>query len=379
MSPLSGIRILTVEQFGAGPYGSMFLADLGAEVVKIENARTGGDPSRYVGPHLLGKADSLYFQAWHMNKKSVTLDLKSEAGQRDLKQLAAGADAVMNNQRGDQPAELGLDYASLRSVNPRIVCLHISAYGRDNARAAWPGYDFLMQAEAGLMSMTGEADGPPSRIGPSMIDYMTGMTGVMALVSCLLRASQTGEGCDVDTCLFDVALHQLCYAGTWHLNAGDNPTRQPRSAHLSVVPVQTFPTQDGWLFVMCMTDKFWESLTGALGRSDLNTDPRFASQAARRQNRDALTVILDAEFQRQSTAHWLEKLTGLLPVAPVYDVPHALANPFVHEQQLIRTLQHPAQRNLRVLANPIKVNGQRLPQTLGSALGADNAKYLRHE
>jgi crotonobetainyl-CoA:carnitine CoA-transferase CaiB-like acyl-CoA transferase len=376
MNPLSGVRVLTVEQFGAAPYGSMFLADLGAEVVKIENAAAGGDPARYVGPHLLGRSDSLYFQSWHTNKKSVLLDLKSAQGRKDFRRLARTADAVLNNLRGDQPAELGLDYASLRRVNRRIVCAHISAYGRDNERRSWPGYDFLMQAEAGLMSLTGEADGPPSRIGPSMIDYMTGMTAVAGLLSCVMRARQTGKGCDVDTCLFDVALHQLSYAGLWHLNAGDVPRRLRRSAHLSVVPVQTYPTQDGWIFIMCMTDKFWEALLGVLGRTDLQADPRFSSQAARRQHRDELTDILDGEFSKAATGHWLKALSGLLPVAPVYDIAQALANPFVRSQGMIRTVRHPERADLKIFANPLKIDGKRPSQAAGSALGADNAALL---
>jgi len=376
MNPLSGVRVLTIEQFGAAPYGSMFLADLGAEVIKIENAAAGGDPARYVGPHLLGPADSVYFQSWHTNKKSVLLNLKTEEGRKDLRRLAKTADAVLNNLRGDQPAELGLDYASLRRINRRIVCAHISAYGRDNARKAWPGYDFLMQAEAGLMSLTGEADGPPSRIGPSMIDYMTGMTAVAGLLSCVMRARQTGRGCDVDTSLFDVALHQLAYAGLWHLNAGDVPKRMGRSAHFSVVPVQTYPTQDGWIFIMCMTDKFWEALLGVLRRRDLGTDPRFSSQAARRQHRDELTGLLDGEFAKATTAHWLEALSGLLPVAPVYDIAQALANPFVKSQGMIRTVRHPQRADLKIFANPLKIDGKRPTQAAGSALGADNAALL---
>ena len=170
MRPLEGVRILSIEQYAAGPYGSMLLAGLGAEVVKIENPAIGGDPARRTGPHLLGEGDGQYFQTWNLNKKSVALDLKSPEGRRRFERLVQGADAVMNNLRGDQPAKLGLDYATLGRIKPQLVCCHISAYGRDNARAAWPGYDYLMQAEAGLMSLTGEGESPPTRFGaPSAI------------------------------------------------------------------------------------------------------------------------------------------------------------------------------------------------------------------
>ena len=165
MKPLQGFRILSLEVWGAGPYGSQLLAALGAEVIKIENPATGGDPARSVGPHFCGDGDSQYFQAWNTGKKSVALDMKSPEGRRDFEELVKSSAAVIDNLRGDQPAKLGLEYATLKAINPAIVCVHISAYGRDNERAAWPGYDYLMQAEAGYLSLTGEPDGAPLLIG----------------------------------------------------------------------------------------------------------------------------------------------------------------------------------------------------------------------
>jgi crotonobetainyl-CoA:carnitine CoA-transferase CaiB-like acyl-CoA transferase len=373
---LDGLRILALEQFGAGPYGSMFLADLGAEVIKVENAATAGEASRHVGPHMLGDNDSQYFQSFNFNKKSVVLNVKSPQGRAALLRLVESSNALLNNLRGDQPEKLGIDYASLKATNPAIVCLHISAYGRDNARAAWPGYDYLMQAEAGLMSITGEPDGPPSRLGPSMIDYMTGVVGMVGLLSGVIRARQTGEGCDVDTSLFDVALHQLSYPAVWYLNGGDAPSRLPRSAHPSLVPVQTYRTADGWIFVMCMKDSFWEALADAVGRPELKSDPRFASQAARRRNRDLLTTVLDDAFSARLTAEWLARLTGTVPVAPVHDVAQAFASPFVQELGMVRTVPHPAKPDFKALASPLKVNGKRPEQAACSALGADNETYV---
>jgi len=376
MKPLEGLRILAIEQFGAGPYGTTFLADLGAEVIKIENAASGGDPARYTGPRLLGAADSEYFQSWNSGKHSIVLDLKSQAGREALEALVAESDAVVNNLRGDQPDKLKIDYASLRSLNPAIVCLHISAYGRDNERKAWPGYDYLMQAEAGLMSITGEPDGPPSRFGPSIVDYMTGMVGMVGLLSCLMRARQTGKGCDVDTCLFDVALHQLGYTATWFLNNGDVTERMPRSSHFSVAPVQTFPTADGWIFVMCMTEKFWTNLTADLERNDLLEDMRFASAEARRLNREVLSAVLDEEFRKATTEDWLQRLSGKLPVGPVYNLPQALENPFVARSGMIRTVAHPANPELKLLSSPLKVDGVRPNSPVCASLGADNEIYV---
>lgn len=377
MKPLTGVRIVSIEQFGAAPYGSMFLADLGAEVIKVENLAIGGDPARKTGPYLLGDSDSEYFQTWNMNKKSVALDLRGDEGRAALERLVRSAEVVLNNLRGDLPAKMGLDYETLSKIKPSIVCVHLSAYGRDNERAAWPGYDYLMQAEAGLMHLTGEPDSPPTRIGaPSMIDHTTGLTAMVGLLSALIHARATGKGCDVDTCLFDAALHQLGYAAIWYLNEGHVPERQTRSAHFSVAPVQTFPTADGWIFVMCLTDKFWNALLGVLGRADLNGDPRFSSQSARANNREALTAALDAEFRREPTKHWMNVLAGVLPIAPVFDLEQALENPFLRATGMIANVPHPQRPDMRVLANPIKINGQRLSQRVCSAPGADNAALL---
>jgi crotonobetainyl-CoA:carnitine CoA-transferase CaiB-like acyl-CoA transferase len=377
MKPLQGVRIVSVEQFGAAPYGTMLLADLGAEVIKIENAAIDGDPARKTGPYMLGTNDSEYYQAFNINKKSVAIDLRAAEGKAALRELVSEADALVNNLRGDLPAKMGLDYKTLSAVNAALVCVHVSAYGRDNERASWPGYDYLMQAESGLMHLTGEPDGPPSRLGaPSIIDQTTGLTAAVGLLSAIIQARATGQGCDVDTCLLDVALHQLGYVATWYLNEGHASMRQPRSAHYSVAPVQTFPTSDGWLFIMCMTDKFWGELITAIGRADLASDPRFATQASRQANRDVLTGIIDGEMRRQSTFYWLGKLNGVLPVAPVLDLAQALDSPFLQTTDMIHTVAHPEKPAMRVLANPIKINGQRLAQAPCSPYGADTEAYV---
>jgi crotonobetainyl-CoA:carnitine CoA-transferase CaiB-like acyl-CoA transferase len=378
MKPLAGMRVITVEQYGAAPYGTMVLAELGADVVKVEHAASGGDPSRQLGPRL-GPDDSQYFQAWNLGKRSVTLDIKSADGRRQLEALTRNAEAVVNNLRGSLSARLGLDYATLGQINPAVVCLHISAYGRDNERADWPGYDYLMQAEVGLMSLTGEPDAPPARVGASMVDTLTGLTGMVGLLSCVMQARRTGRGCDVDTCLFDVAMHQLNYSAVWYLNGGDKPERQPRSAHLSQVPVQTFPTADGWIFVMCMNEKFWRIFCDVVGRPDLPEDQRFATADRRRENRDVLTALLDRELRKETTEHWLELLTSKVPVAPVYDVAQALDAPFTRRTGMVRTIAHQAAPELRVLASPLKIDGVRLEQRACESLGADNALLLSQE
>lgn len=375
--PLAGVRILTFEGFGAGPFGSMYLADLGAEVIKIESRELGGDASRGMGPYFLGEHDSHYFQTFNLNKKSCTLNLKHPLGRQTFHRLAATADAVLNNLRGDQPEKLGLTYSALQPFNSRIVCAHLSAYGRDNERRAWPGYDYLMQAEAGYLHLSGEPGAPPARMGLSIIDFMTGITTALALVAALMKAQRTGAGGDIDVSLFDVALHQLSYPGIWFLNERHRTERQPRSAHPSASPVQLYRTRDGWIFLMCMTEKFWRELLKQLADDGLSRDPRFETAALRRENRDALTALLDELLSRDTTEHWLSKFRGALPAAPVHDLGGALDNPFLRRTGMIRDTPHPARADFRTLANPIKIDGQRLPGRVCSPLGADTDALLR--
>lgn len=365
--PLSGLRVLSFEQFGAAPYATMFLADLGAEVIKAELPE--GDFARRTAPLTLGENDSLYFQSLNLNKKSVVLDLANPEGRALFDRLVPGYDIVINNLRGDAAARLGLDYRSLCGMQPSIVCGHISAFGRNNSRATRPGFDFLMQAEAGLMALTGEPDAPPTRIGVSIIDYMTGMMLALGVVSAVQRAGRTGIGGDVDACLFDTALHQLGYQGTWYLNAGIVTGRTPRSAHPSNTPVQLFRTSDGWVYLACMTDHFWQRLTNRLSDRALTDDPRFATQAQRLLNRDTLTARLDQILGARTSDEWVDLLADDIPIAPVLDLAAALDSAFVQEAEMIGQLAHPQAGTLRVLSNPIRVDGARLPRRCGPALG----------
>jgi crotonobetainyl-CoA:carnitine CoA-transferase CaiB-like acyl-CoA transferase len=373
--PLAGFRILSAEQYGAGPYATQFLAQLGAEVIKIEPPRQ-GDTARAVGPHFLREGESVYFNAFNLNKRSLTLDLQREEGQDILRRLAATSHAVANNMRGDLPDRLGLTYAALKELNPAIVCAHLSAYGRDNERARWPGYDYLMQAEAGFLALTGEPDTPPTRFGLSMVDFMTGTMMAIGLLAALLDAQRTGTGGDVDVDLLSSAVHQLSYPALWYLNEGDVTPRVKRSAHPSVTPSQLFRTADGWVFVMAQLPKFWTVLTAKIGRPDLAEDPRFRTPADRLENRDELTEILDTVFSTQPTAHWVDLLNGHMPVAPVHDLSQALDSDFVGRAGMIATVAHPDRDQLRVLATPIRLNGQRPPVRAAPLLGADTDAIL---
>lgn len=372
--PLKGLRIIAVEQYGAGPYGSMHLADLGAEVIKIESP-FGGDVSRATGPYFLGQGDSLFFQTFNLNKRSLCLDLKAAEGREVFDKLVGTADAVLNNLRGDQPEKLGLDYATLSKINPKIVCAHLSAYGRDNERAAWPGYDYLMQAEAGFMALTGEPEAPPARFGLSMVDFMTGTTMSMALLAGVVGAMRTGIGRDVDVSLFDVALHQLSYPATWYLNQGHRTGRLERSAHPSTVPCQVYRTADGWIMVMCMLEKFWQIFIVGIGSPAWAAEARFADFAARRASRLELTPLVDAVLSTRTTAQWMEVFAGRIPVAPVLDIASALDNSYVERVGMVQTIDHP-QGPQRVLRNPVKLDGQRLAGSACPPLNADARELL---
>ena len=373
--PLAGLRILSLEQYGAGPYGTMCLAQMGADVIKLEPPR-GGDSSRATGPYFLGADDSLFYQTFNLSKRSLTLDLKTRDGQAILHRLVETADAVTNNARGDQPEKLGLTHAALGKVKPSIVCVHASAYGRGNARESWPGYDYLMQAEAGFLALTGEPDAPPTRFGLSMVDFMTGQMLATATLAGILQARATGRGGDFDIALLEAALHQTSYPATWYLNEGHATGRSPRSAHPSVTPSQLFRTSDGWIFVMAQLPKFWDRLTDAIGAPGLRADPRFAAMGDRLENRAQLTAILDDIFMQAPTAHWIERLGGQCPVAPVHDLAQALTNSFIHQRGMVMDVPHPARPDMRALASPILVDGARLPARHAPALGADTGDIL---
>ncbi|WP_298308677.1 CaiB/BaiF CoA-transferase family protein [uncultured Erythrobacter sp.] len=378
--PLKGFRVISAEQYGAGPYGTMHLAQLGAEVIKIEPPRKGGkgggDTARAVGPHFLSEGESLYFQSFNLNKKSLTLDLRSEEGQQVFKALAAKSHVVANNMRGDLPEKLGLTYDALKDINPALVCAHLSAYGRDNERAKWPGYDYLMQAEAGYCAVTGEPGGEPQRMGLSMVDFMTGTLFTIGLLSALVDAQRTGKGRDVDTDLLSAAVHQTSYPALWYMNEGDETSRTPRSAHPTATPSQMFKAKDGWMFVMCQLPKFWDILVDRIGREDLRDDPRFAKNADRLEHREVLTQLLDEEFLKEPMAHWQNLLAGLVPVAPVYELGDALDNPWLRTIGMRDQVPHPEKGSIDVLASPIKLDGKRLPNRTAPTLGADSDAIL---
>ena len=377
MLPLNGVRVLAVEQYGAGPFGTMFLADQGAEVIKIENPNDGGDMSRAVGPYFFAPGDSEFFHSFNRNKKSLTLDLSRPEGLAVLHDLARGADALASNLRGDVPAKLGLDYAQLKAHNPKIVCAHLSAYGRSGPRADWPGFDYLMQAEAGYFSLTGEPGTPPARFGLSIVDLMTGLGLAYALLAALTAARTTGVGRDIDVSLFDMALYNTCYIATWYLNEGVVTGRLPRSAHPALTPCQLYRTRDGWIYLMCNKEKFWPALCAKLDHPEWSVDARFLLFADRLRHRDLLTGMLDEALGQHTTGEWLARFAGAVPAAPINDLAQALDNPFVTEHGRLQTLPHATRGSYRMLAPPVRSADEEAPARPAPALGEHTNALLR--
>jgi crotonobetainyl-CoA:carnitine CoA-transferase CaiB-like acyl-CoA transferase len=359
--PLADIRVLAVEQYGAGPWGTLQLADLGAEVIKIEDPSSGGDVGRYVPPFHEGE-DSLFFETFNRNKKSMSLDLRHPSSRAVLEDLVRAVDALYSNLRGDHPKQLGITYDDLKDVNPRIVCCSLSGFGMTGPRASEGGYDYMMQGLAGWMSLTGEPDGPPTKSGLSLVDLSGGYVSAIALVAGLWRARRDGIGCDCDVSLFETALHELMYVGTWVASRGYRPERLSDSAHPSIVPFQNFPTADGWIVVACPKQKFWERLCQAIGRSELAADPRFTNFAGRHEHRAELVPELREAFRTRTTDEWLETLSAAgVPNARVNEVDEALAEPHVAARDGIVEIEHPTLGTVRQVATPLRVGVEEKP------------------
>ena len=374
--PLDAVRILAVSQFGAGPFGTQMLADLGADVIKIEDPGVGGDSARYVPP-FQGEADSPYFQSFNRGKRSVSLNLRHPDGQAVFHDLVRVSDAVFNNARGDLPDKLGLTYDALKAINPRVVCCSLTGYGRTGPRAAEPAFDYLVQGYAGYMSVTGEPDGPPGKCGVSVIDFAGGYAAMVGLMVGLFEAQRTGVGRDVDISLLDTAVSMLSYFAVWTLNRDWIPERTRDSAHQTLVPAQNFPTRDGWIVVFCNKDKFWRDLVDVLGAPELADDPRFLGFGDRFAHRETLLPLLRERFATRTTEDWLDRLRGRVPCAPVNDVRQALADPQVLARDMIVDVPHPEFGTLREVRSPVRTEGEIRQPRRAPRLGEHTDEILR--
>jgi crotonobetainyl-CoA:carnitine CoA-transferase CaiB-like acyl-CoA transferase len=376
--PLEGVRVLAFSQFGAGPFATLNLADMGAEVIKIEDPSTGGEVSRFVPPYTIAN-DSLYFQAWNRNKRSLTLNVRRPEGMAVFADLVTTADIVFNNLRGNEPAKLGLNYRHLCKMNPRIVCCSLNGFGSCGDSSADPGYDYLMQAAAGYMSLTGDPAGPPVACGVSFIDHAAGFAAAMATVTALYAAQQTGMGRDVEVSLLDTAYSMLTYLAIWNMNRGFKPRRYQGSAHQTLVPVQTFRTRDGFITIFCGKDKFWRILCEAFDDAELASDPRFSTFKLRFQNRDLVIERVQGHFLQKTTSEWLIALRGKVPCAPVRDLTTALADPDLEERGTIITVEHPTFGVLKEVNTPARFSGSIQKHSHAPSLGEDTVRILKHD
>lgn len=358
MKPLEDMRIIAIEQYAAGPFGSVQLADLGADIIKIEDPATGGDIARYVPP-LQEEEDSLFFETFNRNKRSVGIDLKAPAGRVVFEDLVRVSDAVYSNLRGDVPQSLRITYADLASLNPRIVCCALTGFGMTGPRRDEPGYDYFLQAITGWMDLTGEPSGPPTKSGLSLVDYSAGLVAAIAMLTGIHAARRDGVGMDCDVSLFDTALAMLTYPATWHLNGDFTPARTHHSAHPSLVPFQAFQTSDAWIVVGTPKEKFWLRLVNAIGLPELATDTRFATFADRRSNADALLPILERVFASRSASEWLDILgRARVPCSPVNTVPEALLDGQTAARGMVVQTEHPRFGTVRQLRSPVRVGGE---------------------
>jgi crotonobetainyl-CoA:carnitine CoA-transferase CaiB-like acyl-CoA transferase len=352
-----GVRVLDLSRMLAGPYGSMLLADLGAEVIKIEEPR-GGDPMRTMGPPFLGPdRESAYFLSINRNKRSVALDLERPEGQAVFHDLCRVSDVVWENFRPGVLARLGCAPETLRAINPRLIVCSISAFGQAGPYRDWPAFDLALQAMGGAMSLTGEAGRPPARMGLPMGDLAGGMFGALAVAGALFRRARTGEGTHFDLSLLDCQVSLLTYVAQYYWADGRVPDRVG-SGHASVVPYQAFATRDGYLVVAVFAEKFWAGFCRAIERPELADDPRFDANVKRVERRGELGPILEAIFPTRTTAEWLARLHEEgVPAAPINTVDQVLSDPQVLLRGMVVPLEHPRLGTLRTLGTPVRAAG----------------------
>ena len=359
--PLAGIRILEIGHVLAGPYCGLLLADLGADVVKIEPP--GGDIARRISPHYIGPHNA-YFASLNRDKRSVVIDLGSSEGQRQLAGLARTAHALVTNLRPAAIRKLGLTYAALREVNPKLVCVALTGFGLDSPYADRPAYDYVIQAMTGVMEMTGEPDGPPTKAGYSAVDNSAGIMAALGLLAKIIE----GKGGQVDVAMYDVILSQLNYVASASLNAGEKARRFAGSAHPYIVPAQVFATRDGWLTLFVSHDDFWRRFCQEIGRPEWLTDERFATMAARSANRALVVDSVGKVIAERSAAEWIRRLVPLgIVAAAVTSLEEALAGEQARARRMIVEIAL-GDGTIRTVGNPIKTGSteqHRPPPLLG--------------
>jgi len=379
---LKDIRVLDLSRVLAGPWAGQLLGDYGADVVKVERPGT-GDDTRAWGPPWLG-SESAYFLSTNRNKRSLTADLRTSGGRRVVRALALEADVVIENFRSGALERFGLAADELMRDNPRLILCSISAFGRTGSRAAEPGYDALIQAAGGLMSITGagdEEDGEPQKVGVAIADIMAGMYAASAILAALVSRASSGKGQRIEVPLYDSQVAWLANQAMNYLVGGEVPSRMG-TAHPNLVPYQAFATRDGDLMLAVGNDRQFHACMQCVGLDELGDDERFATNASRVRNREELIGILGARLQEESTGYWLDRLGRYdVPAGPINDIGEVLSGAFARERQLVQAVRNGSGDSVPLVKNPVSfedtpVGYDRAPPLLGEHTGEVLADWL---
>ncbi len=366
--PLAGVRILDLSRILSGPFATMIFADLGADVIKLENPITGDDTREWAPPYQGDQ--SAYFLSVNRNKRGIAVDLKAEQGREIALRLAERADVVVENFRPGTAGRLGLGYDALSALNPRLIYASISGFGQTGPYASEAGYDAIAQALGGVMSVTGEADGEPVRVGNSAADIFAAMWASVGILAALHARHTTGRGEWIDISLLDGQIASLTYLAGGYFASGEVPRRYG-SAHPSIVPYQALRTQDGYLMVAVGNDALWQRFAPLIGLGELADDPRFATNPQRVAHRSELIRLIETALASKGSAAWADDLSRVgIPAGAINGIDAALAHPQVQARGMVLTAEHPSAGTLRMTGSPIKLSGytakaRRAPPMLG--------------
>ncbi len=350
--PLAGIRVLDLSRVLAGPFCTMILGDLGAEVIKVERPGEGDDTRRWGPPFAFG--ESAYYLCANRNKKSITVDLKTGEGRALVRRLAETCDVLIENFRVGAMAKIGLDYERMREIHPGIVYCSISGFGQTGPLKDLPGYDFILQAMGGLMSFTGERDGEPMKVGVAIVDLMAGLYAAIAILAAIRERERSGQGQFLDLALLDAAVAMLANVGSGFLVSGENPERHG-NAHPNIVPYQVFRTRDGYIAVGVGNDKQWKRLCGIAERPDLAADPRFATNPERVRNRETLIPTLAAVFASEDSGFWIRELWREgIPAGPINEMDKVFGDPQTRSRGMKVEMDHPSIGTVSLIGSPLR-------------------------
>lgn len=375
MQPLTGIRVLDLSRVLAGPYCTMVLGDLGAEVIKVEPPE--GDETRGWGPPFAG-GESAYYLCVNRNKRGMVVNLKTERGKSILRELAMQSDVLVENFRPGTLKKYGLDFETLHESNPRLVYCSISGFGQTGSARDKPGYDFMIQALGGLMSITGEPDGEPMKVGVAAADLFAGQNAVIAILAALQARTSSGQGQQLDISLFDSQLGWLANVASNYLISGNTPKRYG-NAHANIVPYQSFRARDAWFVIAVGNDKQFEALCRLIGQPELAADQRFAVNSARVENREALIALLEPLFETKTVDEWLALMEDEFPCGPINNFEQVFAMPHVKEREMLVKMDHPTIGELPLVGSPLKMSATPVAYCLPPPLMGEHTEDVLKE